>query len=79
MVLELLPYKWEWANLSMLYYNMTQSIGDIHHFAWRPTHYKYAKFKVRSRAMHAPIQTPPSVHPKSVLSGLRPRCVSTFA
>lgn len=25
MVLELLPYKWEWAKLSMLYYNITQA------------------------------------------------------
>lgn len=24
MVLELLPFKWEWHNLSRLYYNMTQ-------------------------------------------------------
>ncbi len=48
MVLELLPYKWEWSNLSMLHYNITQSVGDIHHFAWRPTHHKWAKFKVRA-------------------------------
>ena len=24
MVLELLPFKWEWHNISMLYYNLTQ-------------------------------------------------------
>uniref|UniRef100_A0A7S0RGP0 Glycosyltransferase n=1 Tax=Chlamydomonas leiostraca TaxID=1034604 RepID=A0A7S0RGP0_9CHLO len=44
-VLELLPFKWEWAKVSMLYYNITQSIGDIHHFAWRANHYKWADFK----------------------------------
>jgi hypothetical protein len=46
LVYELLPYKWEWSKISMLYYNMTQSIGDIHHFAWRPTHWKHAVFSV---------------------------------
>ncbi len=55
MVLELLPFKWEWHKLSMLYYNMTQSIGDLHHFAWRPTDVRFAKYKVRFTAvcMHA--------------------------
>jgi hypothetical protein len=35
-VLELLPYKWEWRGVSRLYYNMTQSTGTLHHWAWRP-------------------------------------------
>lgn len=35
-VMELLPYKWEWQQISRLYYNTTQSMGYIHHFAWRP-------------------------------------------
>ena len=51
-VLELLPYKWEWANLSMLHYNMTESVGDIHHFAWRPQHYKFAYYTVRLCRAH---------------------------
>jgi hypothetical protein len=46
MVFELMPYKWEWSKISMLYYNITQSVGDIHHFAWRPTHWKHAVFSV---------------------------------
>lgn len=45
-VFELLPFKWEWANISMLYYNITQSMGDIHHFAWRANHYKWADYTV---------------------------------
>ncbi|MEW5308350.1 MAG: hypothetical protein WDW38_000318 [Sanguina aurantia] len=36
LVVELLPYKWEWQGVSRLFYNMTQSMGDIHHHAWRP-------------------------------------------
>jgi hypothetical protein len=35
-VMELLPYKWEWQQISRLYFNTTQSTGYIHHFAWRP-------------------------------------------
>lgn len=35
MVLELLPYNWEWRGLSQIYLNLTRSMGDIHHFAWR--------------------------------------------
>eukprot|EP00195_Chlamydomonas_chlamydogama_P014265 CAMPEP_0202909952 /NCGR_PEP_ID=MMETSP1392-20130828/50712_1 /ASSEMBLY_ACC=CAM_ASM_000868 /TAXON_ID=225041 /ORGANISM="Chlamydomonas chlamydogama, Strain SAG 11-48b" /LENGTH=481 /DNA_ID=CAMNT_0049599885 /DNA_START=251 /DNA_END=1696 /DNA_ORIENTATION=+ len=45
MLLDLLPYKWEWHNLSMLYFNITQSIGDVHHFAWRPTDHKFCVYK----------------------------------
>lgn len=45
MVLELLPFKWEWHKISMMYYNMTQSIGDIHHFAWRPTNVEAAVYR----------------------------------
>ncbi len=36
LVLELLPYKWEWRNISTLNFNITQSTGVIHHVAWRP-------------------------------------------
>eukprot|EP00798_Chlamydomonas_sp_ICE-L_P022811 gene22811-29982_t len=43
-VMELLPYKWEWHKISMLYYNVTQSIGDIHHWAWRPMTDEYCKY-----------------------------------
>ena len=35
MVVELLPYNWEWKGVSRIYKNITSSMGDIHHFAWR--------------------------------------------
>lgn len=34
-VLELLPYNWEWQGISEIYVNMTRSMGDVHHFAWK--------------------------------------------
>ena len=43
-VLELLPYKWEWRNISSLYYNMTQSSGVLHHWAWRPQEAKWCRW-----------------------------------
>eukprot|EP00878_Enallax_costatus_P016399 GHUV01017201.1.p1 GENE.GHUV01017201.1~~GHUV01017201.1.p1 ORF type:complete len:104 (-),score=28.10 GHUV01017201.1:1101-1412(-) len=42
-VLELLPYKWEWRDVSTLYHNMTQSTGQIHHWAWRPLDAEFCK------------------------------------
>jgi hypothetical protein len=42
-VLELLPYKWEWRDVSSLYHNMTQSTGYIHHWAWRPLDAKFCR------------------------------------
>lgn len=42
-VLELLPYKWEWRGVSRLYYNMTQSTGWLHHWAWRPLDAKWCR------------------------------------
>jgi len=43
-VLELLPYNWEWKRISEMYYNMTRSLGDIHHFAWRATSPQWAVY-----------------------------------
>jgi hypothetical protein len=43
-VLELLPYKWEWRDVSSLYYNMTQSTGQLHHWAWRPLDAKWCRW-----------------------------------
>lgn len=45
MVLELLPYNWEWKGVSATYRNISSSLGDLHHFAWRaqsPRHVAYA-------------------------------------
>ncbi|GFH30421.1 uncharacterized protein HaLaN_29277 [Haematococcus lacustris] len=67
MVLELLPYKWEWAGLSQLYHNITQSVGDIHHFAWRPQHYKFAIFANASDYKYH-TWTPEECHAKECLS-----------
>ncbi|GFR45470.1 hypothetical protein Agub_g6869, partial [Astrephomene gubernaculifera] len=44
-VVELLPYKWEWLGISQLYMNATQSVGDIHHFAWRPSDFRFAHYE----------------------------------
>lgn len=37
-VMELLPYNWEWNGISRTYANLTASRGDIHHMAWRAKH-----------------------------------------
>ncbi len=37
-VMELLPYNWEWNGISRTYANLTASCGDIHHVAWRAKH-----------------------------------------
>ena len=47
-MVELLPYLWEWEGMSMLFRNLTNSLGDVHHFAWRarrPRHVLYAAEK----------------------------------
>jgi hypothetical protein len=36
--MELLPYNWEWQGISRLYANLTTSLGDVHHLAWRAQH-----------------------------------------
>lgn len=43
-VLELLPYNWEWKGISQLYFNITRSLGDVHHFAWRAGSPRWAIF-----------------------------------
>jgi len=35
LVLELLPYNWEWRGISEIYLNLTRSVGCLHHFAWK--------------------------------------------
>eukprot|EP00879_Flechtneria_rotunda_P013148 GHRR01013733.1.p1 GENE.GHRR01013733.1~~GHRR01013733.1.p1 ORF type:complete len:429 (+),score=169.33 GHRR01013733.1:161-1288(+) len=52
-VLELLPYKWEWRSVSSLYYNMTQSTGYLHHWAWRPLDAKWCKYKEPAHTRYA--------------------------
>ena len=43
-MLELLPYNWEWKGISQLYFNITRSLGDVHHFAWRAGSPRWAIF-----------------------------------
>lgn len=47
MVVELLPYLWDWKDMSRLYFNMTQSTGMIHHFAWRASDKKWCAYKTK--------------------------------
>ncbi len=44
-VLELLPYNWEWRGVSTIYRNITASLGDVHHFAWRAQSAKHAAYE----------------------------------
>jgi hypothetical protein len=53
MVLELLPYNWEWKGVSRIYKNITQSMGDIHHYAWRAKHPKWAVYPSEHEARYA--------------------------
>ena len=50
MVMELLPYNWEWKGVSRIYKNITKSMGDIHHFAWRAKHPKWGGLPLRARS-----------------------------
>jgi len=43
-VVELLPYNWEWRGISQVYANVTRSLGDVHHFAWRAGSPQWAVF-----------------------------------
>ena len=42
--MELLAFNWDWRGTSDIYYNATQSMGDIHHFAWRATSSRWAVY-----------------------------------
>ena len=53
MVVELLPYNWEWKGVSRIYKNITRSMGDIHHFAWRAKHPKWAVYPSEHEARYA--------------------------
>ena len=44
-MLELLPYNWEWRGVSTIYRNITASLGDVHHFAWRAQSAKHAAYE----------------------------------
>ena len=70
MLLELLPFKWEWHNLSMLYFNMTRSLEDIHHFGWRPSTVEAARYKDRgiAQAVRYKDWLPGECHAKECLS-----------
>ena len=52
-MLELLAYNWEWKGISEVYVNVTSSVGDIHHFAWRAKHPRYAQYIDEDEARYA--------------------------
>ncbi|BDA48143.1 hypothetical protein COCOBI_11-4020 [Coccomyxa sp. Obi] len=52
-VMELLPYNWEWKGISKIYVNLTRSLGDAHHLAWRATHPKWAVYSNADQARYA--------------------------
>ena len=52
-MIELLPYNWEWKGVSRIYKNITMSMGDIHHFAWRAKHPKWAVYPSEHEARYA--------------------------
>ena len=52
-MVELLPYNWEWKGVSRIYKNITSSVGDIHHFAWRAKHPKWAVYPSQHEARYA--------------------------
>lgn len=52
-MLELLAYNWEWKGISEVYVNVTSSVGDIHHFAWRAKHPRYAQYMDEDEARYA--------------------------
>lgn len=51
--MELLPYNWEWKGISKIYLNLTCSMGDIHHLAWRATHPRWAVYGSADDARYA--------------------------
>ena len=65
-VLELLPYNWEWKGISQLYHNITRSIGDIHHFAWRAAEPKWATYDNEDEARYS-YWTPEECHSRHCL------------
>ena len=52
-VLELLPYNWEWRGISEVYVNITRSVGDIHHYAWRAEESRWAVYADADEARYA--------------------------
>ncbi|KAG2488504.1 hypothetical protein HYH03_013007 [Edaphochlamys debaryana] len=53
-LVELLPYKWEWLGIAQMYRNMTQSTGDVHHFAWRANDFRLAHYDHENYTRYAP-------------------------
>lgn len=51
--MELLAYNWEWKGISEVYVNITKSVGDIHHFAWRAGHPRWASYIDADEARYA--------------------------
>eukprot|EP00884_Botryococcus_braunii_P000707 jgi/Botrbrau1/10637/Bobra.154_1s0026.1 len=52
-VLELLPYNWEWQDISRIYVNISRSLGDIHHLGWRASSSKFVRYASPEDALYA--------------------------
>ena len=53
LVLELLPYNWDWKGISQIYVNLTASLGDVHHTAWRATSPRWVQYAAPDDARYA--------------------------
>ena len=52
-VLELLPFNWNWKDFSRIYLNATRSLGDIHHFAWLARSAEFIRYRSENESRYA--------------------------
>lgn len=53
LVLELLPYNWEWHGISEIYLNLTRSVGTLHHFAWKANSSEWVMYLEKEDAKYS--------------------------
>ncbi|KAL4433026.1 hypothetical protein ABPG77_006453 [Micractinium sp. CCAP 211/92] len=53
LVLELLPYNWEWHGISEIYLNLTRSVGCLHHFAWKANSSEWVMYLEKEDAKYS--------------------------
>ena len=52
-MVELLPYNWEWRDISQLYRNITRGLGDVTHLVWRARSPEWAMYGSEADARYA--------------------------
>ena len=52
LVLELLPYNWDWQGIPRLYANLTASLGDVAHAAWRANSSAWVEYATQDDAKY---------------------------